>query len=130
MVGRSSLPGFGEEPGGCFVDERAPGRVDAVVIDAIDEEIIAEYSTRPAQVCVAEAVGDRLPQGIRADEEADLFAKFTCGGLVEEFAVVHAATWCQPTMAPLIARRIEEELQEQHSVNAVQQDHPCRAASV
>jgi hypothetical protein len=88
------------------------GRVDAVVVDAIEEEIIAEHSARPAKICVAGAVGDGLSQGVRADEEPDLFAEFTCGGFVEELAVIDAATWSHPAMSLLDVHRIEEELQE------------------
>jgi hypothetical protein len=72
----------------------------------------------------------RLPQGVGADEEADLFTEFTGSGVLERLAVTHAAARSHPTTFLLDVHRVEKEFQEKHSLSAVQQDHPCRAALV
>jgi hypothetical protein len=43
------------------------GRLDAMLVDATEEEIITEHAARPAKICVTRAAGDRPSQIVRAE---------------------------------------------------------------
>ena len=95
------------------------GRVDVVSADTVEEEVITEQAARPAKICVAAGVGDRVAQCVRVDDEADLLAEFTRRGFLEQLTVVHAAARGHPTMPLLGVRGVKEEFEKKHVVTAI-----------
>ncbi|GIM94678.1 hypothetical protein Ato02nite_064710 [Paractinoplanes toevensis] len=71
-----------------------------------------------------------MPEQAGADDEADLFAKFASGRFLERFASIHTTARGHPPMSPSAVRRIEEELQQENPLVAVEKDHSCGAAAV
>jgi hypothetical protein len=51
--------------------------VHVVSVDAVIEEVVAEQSTDPAEICVTGAVSHRCTEVVRADRQAGLFVQLT-----------------------------------------------------